>query len=61
MWSVLPHVVMEARIACKQQVRGIRQTGYTPSVVSIAAASSRQQTGHVMQTGETAWNPTGVG
>ena len=24
MWSVLPHVVMEARIACKQQVLGIR-------------------------------------
>ena len=23
MWSVLPHVVMEAKIACKQQVRGI--------------------------------------
>ena len=40
MWSVLPHVVMEARIACKQQVRGIRQSGYTPSVESIAAASS---------------------
>ena len=41
MWSVLPHVVLEARIACKQQVRGIRQSGYTPSVESIAAASSR--------------------
>ena len=40
MWSVLPHVVMEARTACKQQVRGIRQSGYTPSVESIAAASS---------------------
>ena len=41
MWSVLPHVVLEARIACKQQVRGIRQSGYTPPVESIAAASSR--------------------
>ena len=30
MWSVLPHVVMETRIACKQLVRGIRQSGYTP-------------------------------
>ena len=41
MWSVLPHVVLEARIACKQQVRGIRQSGYTPPVESIAATSSR--------------------
>ena len=41
MWSVLPHVVMEAKIACKQQVRSIRQTGYTPSVEPIAVASSR--------------------
>ena len=29
-WSVLPHLVMETRIACKQLVRGIRQSGYTP-------------------------------
>ena len=30
MWSVLPHVVMEARIACKQQVRGIRWRRQVP-------------------------------
>ena len=39
--AVLPHVVMEAKIACKQQVRGIRQSGYTPVVESSAAASSQ--------------------
>ena len=61
MWSVLPHAVMEARIACKQQVRGIRQSGYLPSVESIVAASSHLEP--VVRDGETcetAWIPTGV-